>query len=207
MSNSSKITVSSSITHEIHVCEYKVRIKFSVYDVLDGQELVADAVYFNNKLQNVEVSSVQVLEHERFNHAIDSVSTKLLNLRIEKIGYFPFEGSYMLTVTSIYQDVIEIDLGRIGLLNEMKEDAIVLSWHEHPIDLDVRLLCPNGEVVGVMQSSSDNSHLLTNYYANVSIDDSNAEGPETIVMNHWVNPNDKYKIGGKFRFYVNWFKD
>lgn len=37
------------------------------------------------------------------------------------------------------------------MLNEVKEDALILLWDAIPRDLDARLECPNGETVGVKQ--------------------------------------------------------
>jgi len=115
-----------------------------------------------------------------------------------------------LNIQSFY-DVSDIDLGRIGLLNESKEDAFVLTWGEKPIDLDSRLRCPNGEVVGVPNDSSDANRnvLQENFFAEVSVDTINGFGPETLTISKWtdVSLSSKYKIGGHYELYVNWYKD
>lgn len=200
----SKVSINKKIKLDLDLCRYKVKIKFSLYDVLSSEELQSNEIFINSKSTGFDLQITN--ESNQYIHTIEYESLKVLNLRIEKPGYFPFEATYSLDIKSIYQDTIEIDLGRIGLLTEVKENAIVLTWGKTPTDLDVRLQCPNGEIVGIKQNSED-SNILSNYYASVAIDNNTGEGPELISINHWVNFKNKYKIGGKFRYYVNWFKD
>ena len=60
----------------------------------------------------------------------------------------------------------------------------------------------------LLESSSgeSDSAVANNYYAKVSVDSKTGYGPETIVINHWSDLHSKFKIGGKFKFFVNWYK-
>ena len=142
----------------------------------------------------------------RWLYTIHALALKNCILRIEKDTYFPFIGSYSLNVHSINDPEQFIDLGRIGLLNEVKEDALILSWQDHPCDLDLRLKCPNDEVIGIRQSD-DASEFFENYYGRVSVDSTTGRGPETVVINHWTDFDSRFKIGGDYKLYVNWYRD
>lgn len=110
-----------------------------------------------------------------------------------------------------FNDEFDIDLGRIGMLNEIKEDAFVLTWGETPADLDSRLICPNGEIVGVSSTFDDETKSAKhdNFFASVSTDSINGYGPETLTIRKWADTdsNSRFKIGGHFEFYVHWFVD
>ena len=78
----------------------------------------------------------------------------------------------------------------------------MLSQETWMLDLSVLM----ERLLAESSGSSDTSVENFNYYAKVSVDSQAGYGPETIVINHWSNFNDKYKIGGKFHYFVNWWK-
>lgn len=196
-------------------------LKFSAFDVLDGTELDSvDTISFDGIVYDLtDVHPVFDENTGRYVYTLIAEVLKNTLLRVTKNTYFPFIGRYDLSeVTSIadlYYTLPEhaIDLGRVGLLNEVKEDAIILIWNKYPSDLDSRLTCPNGETVGMLEAKEANEEehfhttLKSNYYAKMSVDSIIGFGPETVVVNHWSNLNDKYKIGGKWKFFVKWYKD
>ena len=193
-------------------------MKFSAFDVLDGTELDRiDSISFDGILYNDLGEPEFDSTTGRYVYTINVETYRKTSMRITKNTYFPFIGKYFLeNVTSIddlwYREH-PLDLGRIGLLNEVKEDAIILLWEERPNDLDIRLVCPNGEAIGVDEptaSTTAESYLSAkneNYFAKMSVDSKLGYGPETVVINHWSDFNSKYKIGGKWKFLVKWYAD
>ena len=208
--------ISGGVEWEYVPVQYTVTYKFSAFDVLTKEELVLDEVMINDEV--VPVSNDAITEENgrymyEMIYEFDS-KVKELNIKLIKETYFTFD-------TTIKTDEIRvdettgsmvIDLGRIGMLNEVKEDAFVLTWNANPRDLDSRLKCPNGEVVGITQTpngAQSDGVLRSNEYAEVSVDSNVGFGPETLTIKRWLDtsPSSQFKIGGHYDFYVNWFKD
>ena len=175
--------------------------------LLTGQQLHIDRIFLDDELIDIPEDQpvINVDDRNRLEYSIDLYISKNVRLRIEKEDYFPYSKTYVLPEIS-FQDNILLDLGEIGMLNEVKEDAMILTWKDHPTDLDLRLVCPNGETIGIIEND-DPSTTESNYYAKMSSDSKNGYGPETIIINHWVNFSDKHRIGGEFKLKVKWYRD
>ena len=140
--------------------------------------------------------------------SVAAKATLACRVELRKHTYFPYRRTFSLDGVS-FSGSSDVDLGRIGLLNEIKEDAFVLTWGEKPADLDSRLACPNGETVGVSSAFSDETRgiLHDSLFANVSTDSINGYGPETLTVRKWADLGSSLKVGGHYEFYVHWYMD
>lgn len=86
-------------------------MRFSAFDVLDGDNIYIDKIYFDGREPEDIATSVE--PDGRIVYEVHGLSLKNTNLKIEKNTYFPFANQYSLDVKSIYDDEIIIDLGRI----------------------------------------------------------------------------------------------
>jgi hypothetical protein len=183
---------------------------FSAYDVITGEELQIDSYRVDDgDLINIppEEQPEASQEDGRYQYQIE-IDNALKNCKLElyKQLYFPYKGRFMLNVTSTEDDVTYIDLGRLGLLSETSTDAFVLHWGANPTDLDSRLLCYDGSIVGISEESSSEETVRENELAKVSVDSYQGYGPETIVIKKWMN-DDNVLSRAHYEFYVNWYKD
>lgn len=111
--------------YELDLCRYDVIVKFSAYDVLTGDELILDEILID---ENDITSSVSYQEvGGRYLYEVHTKSIQQCLVELRKRTYFPYRKRFNLEIHS-FSDIILIDLGRVGMLNEIREDAFVLTW-------------------------------------------------------------------------------
>lgn len=116
--------ISKTVQKDLSHCKYNVTLKFMPYDVLTGENLTLDRILVNDG--DIDASSYSE-ENGEYLYAVDFETLKYFRLELIKNTFFPYEDIFDLNVASVSDHTI-IDLGKIGLLNEIKEDVIVLRW-------------------------------------------------------------------------------
>lgn len=96
-------------------------------------------------------------------------------------GYVPLESNYRVLASTITSGSA-ISLGRFGMTPILNEDEyrIILRWTGEPSDLDSHLVATttDGSKYHVAYYDKDPSP----YYANLDLDDTDYEGPETVTI-------------------------
>ena len=79
--------------------------------MLDGDNIYVDNIYFDDKEPENVTTTIE--PDGRIVYEVHGYSLKKTTLRIEKNTYFPFANEFDLNVTSIHDDEIVFDFGRI----------------------------------------------------------------------------------------------
>lgn len=185
-------------------CKYSLKFFFACFDVSTGEELLIDNVL----IEGVQQDDILIEEglnddgYIRYFYKVNGFGPRKFKLTVEKTKYYPVTQEFVLQAQSIYDPPVEINLGMIPMLKEIKTNAIVLTWGQYPMDLDAIVINPDGSKTSVREEIGQRK----TYYSMVDIDDQTGNGPETISIQKWTDFDSKYRIGGTFNYRVNWYE-
>ena len=105
-------------------CRFNVILRFSAYDVLTSEELIIDRIIIDGR---DFTRNYKEIVDGRYVYEVSGNTTKTCLIELYKDTFFPIRSKRILDIKE-FDEVTTIDLGRIGMLNEIKEDAFALAW-------------------------------------------------------------------------------
>lgn len=187
----------NEILEKLSNFKYKFSMNFSCFDVLDGTELKIDAIFINNEV--LPLSSYSFFDESSidvgpFIYTLNHVNSgKNIGLKLRKTNYYDSIINYILPSTIKFNKPIEIDLGRIPMVQKGKEYAFVLTWEELPSDLDTHMFSFTNNYKQLEHKYFSNSE-YNSEYSSISLDhDDTSHGyePETITIGN-LDPEKYY---------------
>ena len=109
-------------------CRFNVILRFSAYDVLTSEEIIIDKIIIDGR---DFTRSYKEIVDGRYVYEISGNTAKTCLIELYKDTFFPIRSKIILDIKE-FDEVTTIDLGRIGMLNEIKEDAFALTWRRAP---------------------------------------------------------------------------
>lgn len=177
---------------------YQVLLSGYVYDILTNQQINNVHLTFQRAhTRNPKTLQTYTYSLSRYNNGYYQISGIISNSTYNLIASKKHYSTYTQNDFSIKGTDLTKDIYINPIDNSVSR--IILNWDLLPLDLDLYVICPNGQQLSVRNNKS--------VYGYVNYTDNQSTGPQIITLNSYVDFSSNLKVGGDFQIYTYWNSD